>query len=248
MNNLVKNIYGETKFEFEEGFEFDKDFKYPLNWIKVFYKRYPRMDSVPLLKSTYSPVSLSESIDKRESVRTFEETKVSYQDISEIIHHSAGIKNPETHPDKMKRMYPSAGARFPLELYLIANSVENLDKGLYHYDVKGDALEKLLEEDLSRESQGIFGEGNFPVNPNFLVITSVFGRTQVKYGGANAYRFSCIEAGHLGQNISLITAEKSLGSCAIGGFDNNKLSKLLDLTEEEIPLYAFALGESRASL
>ncbi len=67
-------------------------------------------------------------------------------------------------------------------------------------------------------------------------------RTEVKYG-INAYRFALLEAGHIGQNISLLAEKEKLGCCALGGFDNDKLSQLLDISQEdEIPLYAFSLG------
>lgn len=138
-------------------------------------------------------------------------------------------------------MYPSAGARYPIETYLISNNIKDLDKGIFHYSVKNNELEKLLEKDLRKDSKKIFGAENYSTNPNFLILTGVISRGEVKYG-ANAYRFSCIECGHIGQNFSLIATDKNLACCAIGGFDNNKIVKLLDLTEDELPLYAFAFG------
>lgn len=112
---------------------------------------------------------------------------------------------------------------------------------MYHYNCKSNELESLLEKDLSLESSQIFGEA-YKGNPNFIVINGVISRTEVKYG-INAYRFALIESGHIGQNISLLAQKENLGCCALGGFDNDKLSKLLDINQEdEIPLYVFSLG------
>ncbi len=55
-------------------------------------------------------------------------------------------------------------------------------------------------------------------------------------------KVALLEAGHIGQNIYLLAENYNLGCCAIGGFDNDKLSYLLDLTEDELPLYLFAIG------
>ena len=98
----------------------------------------------------------------------------------------------------------------------------------------------MLKTNLIEQSQEILN-GDLGKAAALIILSGVIGRSEVKYG-INAYRFSLIEAGHIGQNISLFCESKGLGSCAIGGFDNDKLSKLLDLTEEEIPLYMFAIG------
>lgn len=83
---------------------------------------------------------------------------------------------------------------------------------------------------------------NFFENTSVVVImTGVLSRAEVKYD-QNAYRFALIEAGHVGQNIHLISESLDLGCCAIGGFDNDRLSKLLDIGGSEIPLYLFSIG------
>jgi len=142
-----------------------------------------------------------------------------------------------------KRFYPSAGARYPIEVYLLANNIEGLSKGLYHYNVKSNTLEEILKKDLSGKSIRLFGQDISKGNPNFIILTGVMSRSEVKYG-LNAYRFGLIESGHIGQNIYLLSEEQRLGCCAIGGFDNELTTKLLDLSDDEIPLYVFALGKT----
>jgi SagB-type dehydrogenase family enzyme len=241
MSKEILELYEQSKFDFTKQ---SAEVSIPSTWIDVFYKAYPRMNRVALADTNYRGGNLVDSLVKRTSEREFDDSQMLYSDLSDIIHYSAGVKNPNDEPNEMRRMQPSAGARFPIELYLIANNVEKLDLGLYHYEVKGNDLEELHNADLRDESDHIFGEGNFAINPNYLVMTSVMSRTEVKYG-ANAYRFSCIEAGHIAQTMQQITTDKELASCCIGGFDNDKLSGLLDLVDDEIPIYALAFGNPK---
>ncbi len=57
------------------------------------------------------------------------------------------------------------------------------------------------------------------------------------------YRYILFEAGHLGQNIYLVSKALGLKCCAIGGFDDDKFHELLDIDgDNEAVLYAFAMG------
>ena len=85
------------------------------------------------------------------------------------------------------------------------------------------------------------GIGFFERTGAVIIVTGVLSRTEVKYD-QNSYRFALIEAGHVGQNIYLVSECLGVGCCAVGGFDNDKLSKLLDIGGSEIPLYLFSIG------
>jgi len=240
MIKSIRDIYRRTKFKFEQGVNLIEDYKFPVNWIKIFFKTYPRMKKIPL-DIKHENGEFHDLLMNRKSTRDFKDSPISLESLNKILFYSLGIKNPEESPENTRRFYPSAGARYPIEAYLINNNVNGLDKGLYHYNVKENQLEQLLEKDLSLDSSKIFGEA-YKGNPNFIVLNGVISRTEIKYG-ANAYRFSLLEAGHIGQNISLLAEKEKLGCCALGGFDNDKLSKLIDITQEdEISLYAFSLG------
>ena len=76
-----------------------------------------------------------------------------------------------------------------------------------------------------------------------LIMTSVIPRSEVKYGN-KAYPFSLLEAGHIGQNISLLSAKYNLCCCAIGGYVDETICEVLDLTPDEIPLYSLAIGKT----
>jgi len=241
----IKDFYKKTKINFGKPIEMVEDFQWPLNWIKIFFKIYPRMPKIGLKRPRIDG-ELHSLLYNRKSNREYLDVPISFTQLNEIIFYSTGIRNPSEQLDKTQRFYPSAGARYPIEIYLISNNVQNLARGLYHYNVKQNELEILLNKDLRIKSSRIFGDANWN-NPNFIILTGVIGRTEVKYG-INAYRFALIEAGHIGQNISLLSEKQNIGSCALGGFDNDELENLLDLTEEEIPLYAFSLGKPAISI
>lgn len=238
----IRKFYEKTKFDFSKK-EVIKNFQWPLNWIKIFFKTYPRFPKIRF-KSLKVKGELYSLLSKRISIRDFKEEPVSLQDLEKVLYFSVGIKGSNKDINKTRRFYPSAGARYPIETYLISNNIEGVDKGLYHYNVKSNELERLLKKDLTKESKRIFGEEASKDNPNFIISTGVMSRNEVKYG-INAYRFALLEAGHIGQNISLVSEKIGLGSCAIGGFDNDELVRLLDLGEDEIPLYVFSFGKPK---
>ena len=75
-----------------------------------------------------------------------------------------------------------------------------------------------------------------------MLISAVFNRTVIKYRD-RGYRLILIEAGHLGQNISVVSAALGIKSCALGGFIDDKCNEILDLEKEkESVIYIFACG------
>ncbi len=123
--------------------------------------------------------------------------------------------------------------------------VENLSQRYPQSDIETclNSLELLWKTDLRKISGLIVSP--FVSNPSAaIVLTSVMARSEVKYG-AKAFPFSLIEAGHMGQNLTLAATGLNIGSCPIGGFVNETLSEVLDLTDDEIPLYVISLGKSQ---
>ncbi len=180
---------------------------------------------------------LTESMRARKSTRQFSDKAISLKDLSLLLE---GCRIYEREGFFERRSYPSAGARFPVEVYPIAFNVEGLKQGAYHYNSNNNSLELLLDEDLRSQTSDFVSP--FIKNPSLaLVMTAVIPRSEVKYG-IKAYPFSLIEAGHIGQNISLLSAKHNIGCCAIGGYVDETVIKLLDLTQDEISIYALAIG------
>ncbi|RLE75209.1 MAG: nitroreductase [Thermoprotei archaeon] len=215
---------------------------------KILYKSYPRFKQIRLpTKIKTSELSFENILLNRRSVRDFTGAFISLEELSYILYFSAGISVKGEDWNEALRMYPSAGARYPLELYIIGLRVKNLHPGLYHYNVKRHSLERLF---VSKKQRIIDETVRICCNQEFVkrcsvvfIITSIFGRTTLKYG-ERGYRYVLIEAGHLAQNIYLTATAIRLGCCGIGGFLDDEVVALLDLERvEERPIYLLAVGK-----
>ncbi len=215
----------------------------PQSWIKIHFKTYPRLDKIKsLIEPTVS--NLISIIRKRKSIRNFSGQKISQSQTFYLLLNSCGLIKEGEDISQSRRPYPSAGARYPLEVYPIILNCEEIKSGLYHYNVKENCLELLLKEDLSRwliENTG--GEKWITNAAVIFIITGVLDRTRIKYGD-RGYRYALIEAGHLSQNILLLATELGLGGCPLGGFIDSETNKLLDINlQKEVALYMIVIGK-----
>jgi len=179
---------------------------------------------------------------KQSNVILFKTTKdSSLKEILTKLFEILAIVDKNREPER--RTYPSGGARFPVELYLFSFNIEGLDKGAYHYNIKEEKIELLLKKDLTNKRRELISP--YLENPAAVIsFTSVISRSEVKYG-YRAYPYSLIESGHMGQNIHLKCAELGIGSCSVSGFVDKIIAELLDLTEDEIPIYTIGLGKKK---
>jgi SagB-type dehydrogenase family enzyme len=215
-------------------------YEFPVGWRKIFYKKYPRFKKIRM-KINRKKTPLNRLLLKRKSIRHFSGLPLSKNAVENIIFWTCG-ENPESAGELfVRRFYPSGGARYPLEIYLVAVNVDGMRKEIYHYDIQENQLEILdIDYCVDDVKKAMFNK--FDTASVFIIITSAMSRTEIKYGN-KSMMLNFIEAGHLGQNIYLKCCEEDVGCCSIAGFDRRLLSSILDLdTEEEIPLYCFAIG------
>lgn len=232
-------FHNQTKFSnFSKVFSDEKN--WPSSWKTTYYKAYARLPEVLLPKPGLTRgISLREALTNRESIRSFSQQPISQAVLSTLLYYSAGIYS--IGGGGVHRFYPSGGARYPLETYVLPlNSA--LQKGLYHYNLKNHSLERLLFLKENVKTSKFFGQEWIANAGCIIIITGIFERTTMKYG-SRGYRHILIEAGHMGQNMYLLASALNVGCCAIGGFIDDKLNSLLDIDgTEETVLYAFALG------
>jgi len=212
---------------------------WPENWKKISFKGYSRLKEVRLPEPSLPKVTLEKALLGRKSARDYH-GPISIRQLSSLLYFSCGLQR-NINKYKLNRFYPSAGARYPLETYVISQYVKGLQNGLYHYYIRSHSLEKLMEFDTFDHTK-YFRQASVGQSAAIILVSAIFNRTTVKYGN-RGYRFVMLEAGHLGQNIYLISAALNMGCCAIGGFIENKLDKLVDIDGlHESVIYAFALG------
>jgi len=210
------------------------------------YKVYPDAQRILLPRpdtiSAVSSLSTEEAIQKRRSIRDYSSESMSMEELGSLLYHTDG-ENAERWGIRL-RAAPSAGALYPIELYVAANNINDLQPGLYHYAVGDHALTTLKTGDLRFEmvqhgvGQAFLGEANF-----VLIFTAIFQRLRWRYQ-QRAYRYALIEAGHLGQNVYLAATSMGLGACAVGAFMDNGLNDLLGVDgEEEAAIYMLSVGK-----
>jgi SagB-type dehydrogenase family enzyme len=141
-----------------------------------------------------------------------------------------------------RRPVPSAGALYPLEVYVIVLAVERIEPSVLHYDPFRHRLSRLdaLGPDSARRA--VVDGGLVDRAAAILVVTSLFWRSRFKYG-ARGYRFALLEAGHLVQNAILAAAALDLPALPLGGFFDRRLDALVRADGiEESSVYALLLG------
>ena len=177
-------------------------------------------------------MSLEEALAKRRSIRQFTDQALTRQQIAQLCWAAQGISE----PTRGFRTCPSAGALYPLELYVVTAD------GVEHYLPRQHAMEKLREGDLRRKLQAAaLNQPSVGRAPATFVITGVVGRTAAKYG-PRAQRYVLIEAGHAAQNILLQATAMGLGAVPVGAMVEKQLTRILALPANHNPMYLIPVG------
>jgi SagB-type dehydrogenase family enzyme len=236
LSNNNQSIYLHKKTFYKNAFS--RMNKHPLLWKKTFYKEYPRFPTIdlpePLHKKNVDFFSLL--LARNSGFRT-KNTDINLNDISTLFYYSAGIRNfDHKHIDSLKRTYPSAGARYPLELYLITfKDLHNLPQNIYHYNVRKHVLENLNIKVNKKQLDTYFFEDTLSLiekSSALICISAIFNRSEIKYG-LRSIRYTYQEVGHIAQNFLLTSQALKINNRVIGGFKDEEMNNLLDLEEEK---------------
>lgn len=216
--------------------------KKPLSWGSQppLYRDYPQAPLLDLPAATVpGGLTVEEAIQVRRSRRDYSGNPMALDQLAHLLHAAAGV----TQVEPPLRASPSAGAQYPLELYVVAHNVSDLSAGVYHYRPADHALEFLKEGDLRVATFVASGLQDMAGTAcAVLVITAVFQRTRWRYH-ERTYRYVLLEAGHLGQNIYLQGASLGLAVCGMGAFLDDDLNALIGVDgEDEAAVYVLAVG------
>jgi len=145
------------------------------------------------------------------------------------------------------RTAPSAGALYPLELYVASGNVENLRPGVYCYEPSAHRLVLTVEGDLSNAiARAAWSQDWLEQAAAILAITAVEWRTTAKYG-ERGVRYVHMEAGHAAQNVLLQAAALGLGATVVGAFSDADVKAALALRRDAQPICLIAVGRPRAT-
>jgi len=185
-------------------------------------------------------MSLERCLHLRRSVRAFAEAPLRLDEVSQLLWAAQGVTG-----EGGLRTAPSAGARYPLEVYFLAGKVEGLAAGIYKYRPAGHSLRQVAGGDRRRDlAQAALGQQFIAEAPGVFVIAGVYERTAQRYG-ERASRYVHIEVGHAGQNICLQAVALGLGSVTVGAFRDEQVKRVVGMPAEEAPLYVLPVGRRR---
>jgi len=195
--------------------------------------------SIKLPKPQYdSNVSIEETLLKRRSIRSYKSEPLAIAEISQLLWSAQGVTN-----RKGFRTAPSAGALYPLEVYIAAGNVTDLDAGIYKYyphrheivnTVKGNKRSELCRAGL--------GQSSIKNAPAVMVFCAVFERVTGSYG-KRGIQYVHMEVGHAIQNVCLQAISLGLGSVIIGAFNDYDVKEVMNFELDEHPLLILPVGK-----
>lgn len=178
-------------------------------------------------------MSVETALAQRRSVREFNDRPLTAAELGQLLWAAQGITN-----ERGYRTAPSAGALYPLEVYVATAD------GLYHYEAGRHALNVFSESDVRPELQeAALNQAPVGQAPAVFVIVAVYERTAVKYGDERSSRYVHLEAGHAAQNLLLQAVALGLGAVPIGAFDDERVQQAMGLPAEQQPLYLIPVGQ-----
>ena len=182
-------------------------------------------------------MSVEEALFERRSVRNYKDEALTLTEVSQLVWAAHGITNVRGY-----RTAPSAGALYPLEVYVVAGNVEGLPAGVYKYRPQEHELEKVAGGDVRAElCAAAIDQECVEDGAVVLVFAVVYERTTGKYG-ERGVRYVHMEVGHASQNVYLQVVSLGLGTVVIGAFNDEEVGRLLQMQDDERVLCIMPVG------
>jgi len=199
-------------------------------------------DTIKLPEPRYnSETSIEKALLERRSTREYKDEPLTLGEVSQLLWAAQGI----TEAHWGFRTAPSAGALYPLEVYVVAGKVEGIPKGVYKYRPHGHELVKVKAGDVRNElASTALWQNSVKDGAISIVFSAIYKRTTVKYD-ERGIRYVHMEAGHAAQNVYLQAVSLGLGTVVIGAFEDNEVKKVIKMKKEETPLYIMPVGRMK---
>jgi putative peptide maturation dehydrogenase len=202
--------------------------------------------------------AFDELLAGRTTCRNFDpEFRLPLNDASAILHRVFGAQaQHELAPGAiaLKKNSPSGGGLHPVEAFVLAQRVDGLAPGLYHYHSTAHALEPLRtmsgEEAAALAQQLVAGQTWFANAPLLVLMAARFQRNFWKYRNhSKAWRVIQLDAGHLSQNFYLSATEFGYGAFITGAINDDVAERAFELDGISIGALAVCgLGRRAAEL
>jgi len=199
-------------------------------------------DALKLPRPSYQgKMSVEEALQKRRTVRHFTQRGLELTQVSQLLWGTDGISDP-----RGLRTAPSAGATYPLEIYLVVGErgVDGLAPGLYHYRPETQTLDLTQKGDLrAAVARACLHQTWMAEAPVMVVFAAEYRRCMARYG-ERGIRYTHMEVGHAGQNLFLQAEALGLACGIVGAFQDRTLQEILKLPPSHEPLLVMPVGYS----
>lgn len=195
----------------------------------------------PTLKGA---ISVEEAINIRRTKREFSNEPLTLAEWGQILWAAQGITSDD---HRKKRTAPSAGALYPLDIYLILGkgAIDLPKTGIFHYLPLKHALKQISDKDFSKEvAEAALYQDWMAEAPGMILITAEYSRITGKYGD-RGIRYAHIEAGHVAQNCFLQAQSLNLNIGIVGAFEDDRLIDLLEIPKSHVPILILPVGRSK---
>ncbi len=185
-------------------------------------------------------ISVERAIKERRTIRDFRSDSLSIAQLSQLLWAAQGT----TDTRRGLRAAPSAGALYPLDLYVVVGKggVEALAAGVYRYRPANHSLELVGTGDRRKDvAHAALTQMWIATAPIVFVITAQYERITSKYG-ERGIRYAHIEVGHVGENIFLQAEALKLGAGIVGAFRDASLADAIDAPKGQEPLIIIPVG------
>lgn len=175
---------------------------------------------------------LAEVMESRRSLRDYDGRPLTVRQLGEFLYRVARVKDSReieletpSGPVQMafvSRPYPSGGALYELEFYVLVHACDGLAPGLYHYDGQRHCLTPLRKR--SAEVEQLFADAaasaGIPAEcvQVLFILAARFQRLAWKYASI-AYALILKHVGVVYQTMYLTATAMGLAPCALGGGD-----------------------------
>ena len=187
--------------------------------------------------SATGPRSLEQLLAQRRSIRSYQDLPLELAEIGQLLWAAQGITHRQGY-----RTASSAGALYPLELFVIAGHVESLENGAYHYDPENHDLNRIRKGDLRQKlALAAYGQDWISNAAAIIVFSAVYDRTTQKYD-SRGKRYVLIEAGIAAQNLFLQSESLGLATVMVGAFNDEAVVQALEPPANVEPLLLMPVG------
>ena len=162
-------------------------------------------------------------------------TKLKFETFSQLLRYSFGVSNIENNHSKnccYKYTFPTEGGLNTIEIFVIVNSVETIQPGIYLFNPYVNTICPVIKKFSIEDYANITALTKQAANAFFTVYIVGNNKYSLTKYGARSYRFMNIEAGHCSQNLYLVSTAFGLECAASGAFYDDNFFNLLSIPSE----------------